>query len=127
MERALRTSCDVVVETHAARGLARLEAGESFDVVLCDLMMPEMTGMDLFHRVVARAPAYASRIVFMTGGAFTRSAVEFLQGLPNPCLEKPFELQALRSTVTAVAAKSREPSPSGRRAPRAPFAPGHAV
>jgi PAS domain S-box-containing protein len=89
----------VVVETSAPRALARLEAGETFDVVLCDLMMPEMTGMELFDRVVLTVPAYAPRFVFMTGGAFTSRATEFLERIPNTRLEKPFDMKTLKPLI----------------------------
>lgn len=45
-----------------------------FDVILCDLMMPDTTGMDLHHELVRIAPDQVDRMVFMTGGAFTAKA-----------------------------------------------------
>ena len=62
------------------RGLEALEwirKGEDFDIVLCDIMMPELNGMDLLHRVREEAPDLESRFVFMTGGAFSSSARRF--------------------------------------------------
>jgi PAS domain S-box-containing protein len=88
-----------VVSVHgAAEALARLAAGP-FDAVLCDLMMPEMTGMELHARLLAEAPATAARMVFLTGGAFTREAVEFLERVPNRRLEKPFTVAELRAAL----------------------------
>ena len=54
--------------------LARITAGERFDVILCDLMMPHMTGMDLHAALAGAVPEQAERMIFMTGGAFTPSA-----------------------------------------------------
>ncbi|HEY3352100.1 MAG TPA: GAF domain-containing protein [Polyangia bacterium] len=87
----------VVATTQASQALALLEQGEEFDLIFCDLMMPDMTGMDFHARLAARAPAAADRIVFMSGGAFTQRSREFLSGVPNPRLEKPFDLRRLRA------------------------------
>jgi signal transduction histidine kinase/CheY-like chemotaxis protein len=70
-----------------------------FDVVLCDLMMPEMTGMDLYARIREAAPAVAERMVFLTGGAFTDGARRFLESVPTKMLTKPFDLDELRRVV----------------------------
>ena len=74
---------------------------EAFDVILCDLMMGDMTGMDLYAELGRRSKALAARIVFMTGGVFTDGARDFLAGVPNICIEKPFDLAALRAMVAA--------------------------
>jgi CheY-like chemotaxis protein len=74
-------------------------AGEKFDLILCDLMMPEMTGMDL-HRELSRvAPEQASRMIFLTGGAFTDKARQFLSETVKEYLEKPFDPVNLRAIV----------------------------
>ena len=65
--------------------------GDRYDVILCDLMMPVMTGMDLYAEVVRVAPKLVGRLVFMTGGAFTPRARAFLESVSNPCLEKPLD------------------------------------
>lgn len=78
------------------RALERLRAGERYDVILCDLMMPEMTGMDLFAELGKLAPDQAERLVFVTGGAFTPRAREFLERVPNARVEKPIDFQNLR-------------------------------
>jgi CheY-like chemotaxis protein len=83
--------------TDAREACARVLAGERFDLILCDLMMPEMTGMEL-HAELARAlPEQAERMIFVTGGAFTESAAEFLERVPNEQLAKPFDLAKVRS------------------------------
>lgn len=74
-------------------------AGERFDVVLCDLMMPIMSGMELYDELVKRAPEQAKRVIFLTGGAFTPKGQAFLDQVPNPRLDKPFDNQNLRSIV----------------------------
>jgi CheY-like chemotaxis protein len=97
VERALGRGHRVTAVTTGREGLDRLAAGERFDLILCDLMMPEITGMDMYERVVAFAPEQADRMVFLTGGAFTRRASEFLE--ERPFLEKPFDLRALEALV----------------------------
>jgi CheY-like chemotaxis protein len=82
--------------------LERLGAGARWDVVFCDLMMPDMTGMD-WHAEVARAfPDLAPRVVFVTGGAFTEAARDFLRRVPNPRLEKPFEPAEVRRLAAQI-------------------------
>ena len=73
--------------------------GEGFDLILCDLMMPDMTGMDLYAAIRAAAPEQASRMIFVTGGAFTPRAIEFLDTVTNLRLDKPFDLRNLRALV----------------------------
>jgi PAS domain S-box-containing protein len=99
IRRVLSRDCDVDLASDAREGLSRLESGTAYDVVLCDLMMPDVTGMDLYADVAARHPGLERRFIFMTGGAFTPRATEFLAQVPNRRLEKPFETAALRAIV----------------------------
>ncbi len=85
--------------TSARLALARLDAGERFDAIICDLMMPDMNGMEFHDEVIRVSPADAARIVFLTGGAFTATAREFLARVPNTVLEKPFDPRALRTAL----------------------------
>ena len=66
-------------------------------------MMPELTGMDLHAEVSRVAPDQGSRMIFITGGAFTPAARQFLDTISNPRLEKPFGLEELRAMVRSVA------------------------
>ena len=101
-ERELGDEHDVVTETTARAVLRRDRADlAGFDVVFSDLLMPEMTGMELFGQLAERVPEMLPRIVFMTGGAFTHAAGEFLQTVTNECLEKPFLGSALQALVAA--------------------------
>jgi CheY-like chemotaxis protein len=74
-------------------------SGERFDVILCDLMMPQVTGMDLHGLINELDPKQAGRMVFMTGAAFTPAARRFLDEVPNSRIEKPFDFQGLRTLV----------------------------
>ncbi|MBI5494611.1 MAG: response regulator [Deltaproteobacteria bacterium] len=87
---------DVVAVTNGREALAHLKAGERFDVIFCDLMMPGMTGMDLYAELARDAPADAARLVFLTGGASTPAARAFLEQVPNRKAEKPIDPDGLR-------------------------------
>jgi PAS domain S-box-containing protein len=97
--RVLQGEHDVFVVTDAREVLPRIAAGEVFDIVFCDLMMPGMTGMDFFGALVQSNPELARRIVFVTGGAFTARTEEFLRTTSNAMMEKPFDPGALRRIV----------------------------
>ncbi|MBI4704129.1 MAG: response regulator [Deltaproteobacteria bacterium] len=77
-------------------------AGERYDAILCDLMMPNMTGMELHAEIARRAPGQEQRMVFITGGAFAPEAREFLARVPNRRIDKPFEREQLRRVVSEL-------------------------
>ncbi len=82
--------------------LARLRAGTDVDVILCDLMMPEMTGMEFYAELASTFPDLCERVVFMTGGAFTLAARAFLDEVPNACVDKPVDAGQLRALVRGL-------------------------
>ncbi len=96
VRRSLQRHHEVVTLTSAREALARLQGGEHFDLILSDLMMPEMSGMDLHQELSLHLPGMTERMVFMTGGAFTPDARAFLERIENPRLEKPFSTQELQ-------------------------------
>jgi len=83
-----------------------LERGETFDVILCDLMMPRLTGAELFRQVTAQRPALAARFVFITGGATKPEDRTFLETNTNERLHKPFSGSALRSLIHELAGEN---------------------
>ncbi|MBC8085881.1 MAG: PAS domain S-box protein [Phycisphaerae bacterium] len=97
--RLLGDSYNVLVTTSAWAALALVETGQVYDMILCDLMMPTMTGMELHEALMAQAPDAARRLLFMTGGAFTPEAREFVARSGITCIEKPFDVALLRSSV----------------------------
>jgi len=99
LERLLSSVGDVVAMTSAKDAVARIAAGDRFDVILCDLMMPQMDAQSMYEELVAIAPAQAERMVFVTGGAFTMRARDFLARVPNARLGKPFDVDALLALV----------------------------
>ncbi|MCP3102625.1 ATP-binding protein [Myxococcus sp. K15C18031901] len=112
IRRTLARENDVDVAVGARQALERLLQPEPprYDVVLCDLMMPEMTGMDLYEALRRTVPAVAERVVFITGGAFTPTARNFLERVENPRVEKPFDPEALRGLIREEVARSRRES-----------------
>jgi len=97
---------EVVVSSRRALELLMAPEG-GYDVILCDLMMPELTGMELHEQLERAKPERARRMVFITGGAYTPVAKAFLERVSNPRVEKPFEPEKLRAQVREwVAVKS---------------------
>ena len=92
----------VEIASGGREALSRIAGGERYDILLCDLMMPIMTGMDLHAELARLAPDQAARMIFMTGGAFTPKARDFLDERTNPRLEKPFDAATLLALVAEV-------------------------
>jgi CheY-like chemotaxis protein len=99
VQRTLSKEHEVVAAENARDALARVKAGERFDVVFCDLMMPEMTGMDLHAQLARATPDLAEQMIFVTGGAFTPTAMSFLDRVPNERIDKPFDPARIRALV----------------------------
>jgi CheY-like chemotaxis protein len=101
VRRTLEAQHDVSVASRAQDALEMLRAGQRFDVILCDVMMPNVTGIDFFNELRALAPSEIEKIVFLTGGAFASQARQFLEEVPNTRLDKPFTPDELRKLVRA--------------------------
>ncbi len=90
---------DITCVGSAATALELISSGDDFDVILSDLLMPTMTGMDFHREVEAAHPEEAHKFVFMTAGAFTEEARQFLLTTSNDHVEKPLDLETLRRTI----------------------------
>jgi PAS domain S-box-containing protein len=99
LTRILGTEHDVVATVDARKALALCAGGEKFDLILCDLMMPVMTGMDLHSEISLLSPEQAKAMIFVTGGAFTEKTRSFLSDVPKEHIEKPFNAANLRAIV----------------------------
>jgi two-component system, cell cycle sensor histidine kinase and response regulator CckA len=93
---------DVVVAESGREALEILRREKNYDVILCDLMMPEITGMDVYESIRMTAPSLLERVVMMTGGAFTTQARRFIEELHAPLIEKPFETGQLLKLVEGM-------------------------
>jgi signal transduction histidine kinase/CheY-like chemotaxis protein len=96
LRRAFSSDYHVTCVGDGRRALERIRSGERYDVILCDLMMPEITGMDLYAELGRIAPEQIEKFVFVTGGAFTPRARDFLERVPNARVEKPIDFQNLK-------------------------------
>ncbi len=104
---AFQDKHDVEVASSGREALERLASDADFDLVLCDLMMPDVSGEHVYRAVSEHTPSLVQRFVFMTGGAFTERAQEFLAHFAGRQLEKPFnidEVELLLSELSAVGA-----------------------
>jgi signal transduction histidine kinase len=100
-QRVLSTH-DVSVATSGREAMHKLAEAAPFDVIFCDVMMPTMSGVDVYQQIRQRHPGQEHKIVFMTGGAFAEPAAQFIESAPNPKLLKPFTGSSLRGLVATV-------------------------
>jgi signal transduction histidine kinase/ActR/RegA family two-component response regulator len=101
--RSLKHEHEVKSFTNGHAAVEWFRAGNTCDVVFCDLMMPTMSGMDFYAELKRTNPELLSRIVFMTGGAFTSAANDFLAGVSNQTIGKPCEKDAIAGAIDRVA------------------------
>ena len=103
LKRMLGSSMHVTSFTDAKLAVEHLSsnAGDRYELVLCDLMMPETSGMDFYETLGQARPDLVHRVAFMTGGSFTSEATEFLERVGRPVLEKPFNISALRRVIAS--------------------------
>lgn len=96
-EQAFPNEHDIVTVSSGFRALDLIAVGRSFDVILCELRLPDMTGMEVHKRLVDCAPRTAGKIVFLTDDAKAYKA--FLDSVPNMYVQKPVLSSALRQLV----------------------------
>ncbi len=96
---------DVTAISSGIRARDLLASGAAFDLVLVDILIPDLTGMALHEWLQGSRPELARRVLFMTAGAFSTKVRDFLATVSNPVLHKPFDTKTLR---WMVAQKLRE-------------------
>ncbi|MEL7369931.1 MAG: ATP-binding protein, partial [Myxococcota bacterium] len=101
LSRQINRMHQATVTTNAHDALQLLQQ-ESFDFVLCDVMMPQMSGIEFYRSLERFDTKLAQKIIFMTGGAFTDSATSFLDEIANPCLNKPFNMDELNAAIAQL-------------------------
>jgi CheY-like chemotaxis protein len=106
LERLLRRDYEVTVALCGQDAMAHIHAGTRFDAIVSDVMMPNMTGIELVDELQRVAPDQAQRLVFLSGGAFTAQARERLDQLGVPQLEKPVTANELRRWLGRITAAS---------------------
>lgn len=97
----------------SARIALELCRDQSFDAILCDLMMPDMSGMDLFRALAGARPGLERSMIFISGGTAIDDVRDFLADVPNECLDKPIESKRLRRRISDFIADRREASSPG--------------
>ena len=99
--RRVLFSHEVVVATSGPEALELCD-GAAFDAIFCDVMMPEMSGDEVYRRIRELHPGQEHKVVFMTGGAFAEPAAHFIKSVANPKLKKPFTGSAVRALVASM-------------------------
>jgi CheY-like chemotaxis protein len=99
--RNLAEDYAVVTATSAREALYMVGRGKRFDAIISDVNMPDMTGLDFHRELVELAPESAARLIFVTAGV-AASVREALDGLPNPCLDKPVRYEDLVAAIRSV-------------------------
>ena len=103
LRRLLGGKHRVAFSANGVEALQRIVHGERYDVIICDLLMPEMTGIELFSQLQQRYPDQSERVVFLTGGATSESARLFIEGNRSRVLHKPFGPVEIESTLRTFA------------------------
>ncbi|HXX70547.1 MAG TPA: response regulator [Polyangiaceae bacterium] len=99
LQRLLSAEFEISSTTRAAEALEWITGGESYDVILCDVMMPDLNGVELRNRIEELAPEQAARVVFVTGGLLLPHVRSMLDDVPNTVLEKPIDIEGLRELI----------------------------
>ncbi|MBK9032168.1 MAG: response regulator [Myxococcales bacterium] len=102
LARLLSPPYELVMASGGREALALFEQGRRFPLILCDLTMPDVNGMDLLRSLNERWPDQAQRVLFMTGGATNEAAAQFLDTAPLGHVEKPFDRVTLRRRIAAL-------------------------
>lgn len=99
LRRLLSSENDVSALDNAPEALALITSGQRFDLILCDLRMPGMSGMDFYEKLGETVPEMIPRVVFCTGATLSPDIRQFFDRVPNRILEKPFDPAKVRSFV----------------------------
>jgi len=99
LARMLSRDYTITIAQDAQDALAMISRGERFDVILSDISMAGMTGIELHDVLAERYADQAQRMVFLSGGAFTGETIDFVRQMGQRHLEKPFALSQLRGLI----------------------------
>ncbi|WP_168210426.1 hybrid sensor histidine kinase/response regulator [Persicimonas caeni] len=107
LERAL-SNFEIDATSSAATAVEWLRGGQTYDVILCDLLMPQMSGMEFYETLEAAFPHLAERVVFMSGGTFTNGSREFVASCGRPLVAKPFDIDKLQTVLSEQVRETKE-------------------
>ncbi|MCA9668053.1 MAG: PAS domain S-box protein [Myxococcales bacterium] len=103
LARMLRGARQIDILDSGVQAHRRLADGDcAYDVIFCDVMMPSLSGMELYDWLQRHEPGLAERVIFMSGGAFTPRASGFVASVENPLVEKPFNAENLVTALKAL-------------------------
>ncbi|HVH47056.1 MAG TPA: response regulator [Labilithrix sp.] len=114
LTRVLARDFEVSSARNGREALDLVRAGGTFDAMLCDLMMPELSGIELHELLERDDPELAKRTVFLTGGAFSGRAQTFLEAVGQPHLEKPVDLKLVRELLMQLSQTPHKERASGK-------------
>ncbi len=100
----------VTVTASGREGLALLAEGRRFDLILCDLMMPELTGMDVHEEVKRLYPDALPHLAFISGGSFTERTEAFQAQVTAPFLDKPIDFARIRALLQERSRSAQAPT-----------------
>ena len=83
---------------------------QRYDVILCDILMPEISGPAFYTLLQLGYPALCSRVIFLTGDMLRDTTTAFLHQCGQPWLYKPCEAAAIRQAITQVLGATDGPS-----------------
>jgi CheY-like chemotaxis protein len=95
--RVLARRCELTMVGRGDDAIALLSSGARYDCIFCDLLMPDMTGFELYAVLMMRFRELADRVIFFSGAG--EVSKEFLRRIPNDFLEKPFNVSTMREMV----------------------------
>jgi CheY-like chemotaxis protein len=101
MKRLLEDYYDITIANGGVQAIDLIKKeGPLFDLIICDIHMPEINGADLYSYVLNHYPDYEKRIIFMTGGLLNSPLQDFIRTNKNICIAKPFQPDLLQKTIT---------------------------
>jgi PAS domain S-box-containing protein len=103
LKKVLELDHDVTAVTTGDQALHLLLDGSSFDVILCDVLMPGTSGIDVYRQLESKKPEVAERIIFMTGASSMPRVAEFFRSIGNHRIDKPVDVPRLRRLIQDVA------------------------
>lgn len=108
---------DISVEfaLSGAQALRRMLSDTPPDVVVCDMLLPDVSGIDVYHRAIAAEPSYRQRFAVATGASTIPQVSEFLAGFAGPVMHKPVAGQQLAAAVRSCLSGARAFLKSGAR------------
>lgn len=109
LHRVLKKHFEVVVRHDGRAALELIESGERFDAILCDMLMPGLSGMDFFDWLTEHTPDQARRLLFTTGGAFSDRARSYQDKMPDRFIHKPFNVRELAPKLKEFISKNTTP------------------